>query len=182
MDMTKYLIEYAKCDVNQEDTLNQTCLFYLSRDGREDLIRLLLRHGAKANHSDSYGQTPLFYAAREGHCSVMKMLIEAGADPDFIDNEGQTPIFYSVRMAKLQSMDFLIGNCDIDIHREDNYGNNIVHVAQKLKIDKVKKAQLIDRLVAEGLQVPNPAAEAKKKVSNIFILLEVLYLKFIKFS
>ena len=112
----------------------------------------------------------------------MKMLIEAGADPDFIDNEGQTPIFYSVRMAKLQSMDFLIGNCDIDIHREDNYGNNIVHVAQKLKIDKVKKAQLIDRLVAEGLQVPNPAAEAKKKVSNIFILLEVLYLKFIKFS
>ena len=112
----------------------------------------------------------------------MKMLIEAGADPDFIDNEGQTPIFYSVRMAKLQSMDFLIGNCDIDIHREDNYGNNIVHVAQKLKIDKVKKAQLIDRLVAEGLQVPNPAAEAKKKVSNIFILLVVLYLKFIKFS
>ena len=86
--MTKYLIEEAKCDVNQEDTLNQTCLFYLSRDGREDLLKLFLKHGAKANHSDTYGQTPLFYASREGHCNVMKVLIEAGADPDFIDAEG----------------------------------------------------------------------------------------------
>ena len=73
----------------------------MSRDGREDLLKLLLSHGAKANHSDTYGQTPLFYAARESHCNVMKILIEAGADPDFIDNEGQTPIFYAVRMAKL---------------------------------------------------------------------------------
>jgi len=86
--MTKYLIEEAKCEASLEDTLNQTCLFYVSRDGRLDLVKLFLNHGCKANHSDSYGQTPLFYAAREGHCDIMHTLIEAGADPDFIDNEG----------------------------------------------------------------------------------------------
>lgn len=129
LEMTKYLIEEAKCDVNLEDTLKQTCLFYVSRDGRADLVKLLLHHGAKANHSDSYGQTPLFYAAREGHCHIMQALIEAGGDPDFIDNEGQTPVFYAVRMGKVQSMDYLIENCEIDIQREDNFGNNLINVA-----------------------------------------------------
>lgn len=93
----------------------------------------------------------------------MKILIEAGADPDFIDNEGQTPIFYAVRMAKLQSIEFLVSNCEIDIQREDNFGNNLINVAQKLKIDKLKKAQVIERLVVEGLQCP---VEVKKKANN----------------
>lgn len=73
--MTKYLIEDAKCDVSFEDSLNQTCLFYASRDGRSDLVELLLANGCKANHSDSYGQTSFFYACREGHIDILKLLI-----------------------------------------------------------------------------------------------------------
>ena len=53
--MCKYLIEVAKCDPLFEDTLNQTCLFYGSRDGRSELVQLFLQNGCKANHSDSYG-------------------------------------------------------------------------------------------------------------------------------
>lgn len=86
--MTKYLIEVAKCDSNHQDTLNQTCLFYVSRDGRIDLVELFLANGCQANHSDTYDQTALFYAAREGHVEIMKKLIEAGGDPDFVDHEG----------------------------------------------------------------------------------------------
>lgn len=153
--MTRYLIEEAKCDVNLEDTLNQTCLFYVSRDGRTDLVKLLLRHGAKANHSDSYGQTPLFYAAREGHYQIMQALIEAGGDPDFIDNEGQTPVFYAVRMGKVESMEYLIENCEIDLQREDNFGNNLINVAPK------RKAHLIEKLIQVGVSCP---PEVKRKV------------------
>jgi ankyrin repeat protein len=63
-------------------------LFYVSRDGREDLVKLFLSNGCKPNHEDSYGQTPIFYTAREGHINIMKLLIEAGGDPDHIDEEG----------------------------------------------------------------------------------------------
>ena len=53
--MTKYLIEEGKCDASLEDTLSQTCLFYASRDGREELARLFLENNCLANHEDSYG-------------------------------------------------------------------------------------------------------------------------------
>lgn len=96
-NMTKFLVEEAKCDAAHQDTLNQTCLFYVSRDGRMDLVKLFLENGCKANHSDCYDQSALFYAAREGHIEIMKLLIEAGGDPDFVDHEGQTPIFYVVK-------------------------------------------------------------------------------------
>lgn len=86
--MTKYLIEEAKCNAGHKDTLDQTCLFYVSRDGRTDLVDLFLTNGCKANHCDSYDQTALFYAAREGHVEIMRKLIEAGGDPDFVDHEG----------------------------------------------------------------------------------------------
>lgn len=96
-EMTEYLIKQAKCNAAHEDSLNQTCLFYTSRDGRLDLCRLFLESGCKADHIDSYGQTPIFYTAREGHTNIMKMLIEMGGDPDRVDNDGQSPIFYAVR-------------------------------------------------------------------------------------
>lgn len=52
--MTKFLIEEAKCEANFKDCLNQTCLFYVSRDGRPDIVELLLAHGCEANHFDTY--------------------------------------------------------------------------------------------------------------------------------
>ena len=68
--MTEFLINEAKCNASLEDSLKQTCLFYVSRDGREDLVKLFLKHGCKPNHEDSYGQTPIFYTAREGHVNI----------------------------------------------------------------------------------------------------------------
>jgi ankyrin repeat protein len=64
----------------------------------------------------------LFYAARRGHFELMKMLIELGSNPDHIDNEGQTPIFYAVRQGQIECIEYLIKNCEIDLHREDNKG------------------------------------------------------------
>ena len=64
--MTKYLIEEGKCDPCKLDTLSQTCLFYVARDGINELAQLFIEKGCNANQIDSYGQTPLFYAAREG--------------------------------------------------------------------------------------------------------------------
>jgi len=54
-EMTSYLIKEAKCNAGLEDELEQTCLFYVSRDGREELVKLFLEHGCKANHIDSFG-------------------------------------------------------------------------------------------------------------------------------
>jgi ankyrin repeat protein len=110
IEMTKYLIEVGKCDPCKLDTLNQTCLFYVSRDGINELAKIFLKHGCNPNQVDSYGQTPLFYAAREGFIDVVKTLVEAGAEADHIDNDGQSPMFYAVRNGKMDIIEYLINN------------------------------------------------------------------------
>ena len=121
-EMTEYLIKEAKCNAALEDSLNQTCLFYVCRDGRYDLVKLFLEHGCKADHVDSYGQTPIFYTTREGHCEIMKLIIEAGGDPDQVDHEGQTPIFYATRQGHLDCVECLIKDYEVELMREDNKG------------------------------------------------------------
>ena len=46
------------------DILNQTVLFYVSREGKDNLVDILVSSGCNVNHKDQYGQTPLYYAAR----------------------------------------------------------------------------------------------------------------------
>ncbi len=53
-----------------KDTLQQTALYYLARDGKLEAIKLFLSKGVPAQQNDNYGQSPLFYACREGHLQV----------------------------------------------------------------------------------------------------------------
>lgn len=61
-------------DVSLPDSLNQTALFYASRDGKSSLVDLLYERGCDPNFIDWNGQTSIFYAAREGHTEVCKKL------------------------------------------------------------------------------------------------------------
>ena len=78
----EYLIENG-VDANQVDNLNQTALYYASREGKLGLIDLLVKEGCDVNHLDSNVQSPLFYASREGHIEVVKRLVTLyGANAD----------------------------------------------------------------------------------------------------
>jgi ankyrin repeat protein len=72
----------------QPDTLNQTTMYYASREGKNQLIDFLVENGCNVNHIDTYGQTPFFYATREGRLETLRKLVSLGADHDLIDNNG----------------------------------------------------------------------------------------------
>jgi ankyrin repeat protein len=53
--------------LDEADQYGQTPLYYASRDGRLETVKLLVESGADINHTDGLqSQTALFYAAREG--------------------------------------------------------------------------------------------------------------------
>ncbi len=58
--------------------------------GNEELVRLLLEHGAYPNIQDSYGDTPLHRAAYSGYKEVVELLIAHGADTQIKDSDGKT--------------------------------------------------------------------------------------------
>jgi hypothetical protein len=94
---------------DQPDNLNQTPLYYASREGKQHLIDYFVNEGnCKVNQVDTYGQSPIFYACREGHLDTIKKLVSYGADPDLVDNNGQTPIFYAIKGGRNDIVEFLL--------------------------------------------------------------------------
>jgi ankyrin repeat protein len=93
----------------QPDNLNQTPLYYASREGKLQLIEYLINEGnCNVNHVDTYGQSPVFYACREGHIEAIKKLVAFGADSDLVDNNGQTPIYYAIKGTRLDVAEYLL--------------------------------------------------------------------------
>ena len=61
-------------------------MFYAAREGRDELILELIKHGLNINLKDRAKQTALFYAAREGKLSTCKILVENGSNINETDN------------------------------------------------------------------------------------------------
>ena len=130
----------------------------MSRDGRAELAKLFMKHGCKANHVDSYGQTPIFYAARDGYVELMKILVAGGCDADHVDNEGQSPIFYAIINSQMDCVNYLMKECDVNVVREDNKSQNLIHYASKYKL-----FPLIETLMERGVVCPG---DVKRKLAR----------------
>lgn len=76
----------------QNDAEDITPLFMAASMGREDVIRVLLRHGARVNiQSKTAGTFPLFEAAIKGHTRCCALLLAKGAT-HMTTRSGWTPL------------------------------------------------------------------------------------------
>lgn len=62
-----------------------------AREGKAQLVRLLLELGAKVEQTDGERGTALFRAAHRGHADIAEILLEAGARTDVRSQFGLTP-------------------------------------------------------------------------------------------
>lgn len=138
------------------DILDQTALFYASRDGRSKVIKLLLEAGCSPNHRDQYGQTPIYYAARENQLEIAQQLINAGADLNNEDMHQQTCLFYAARQGNIDMCAKLIDN-GANINHTDNKKQTPLHWAQKSK-----KSETVDYLISRGASTINKRNDKKR--------------------
>ncbi len=61
-----------------------------------DIIKCLLKAGAKVDQSDKDGRTPLNVAATDGCMEAIEILLKAGAKVDQPNNSGCTPLFWAI--------------------------------------------------------------------------------------
>jgi ankyrin repeat protein len=52
------------------------------RGGVDDIVALVLAHGADPDERNRIGETPLFTAARYGRADLAELLLQRGADPN----------------------------------------------------------------------------------------------------
>jgi ankyrin repeat protein len=93
-------------DVNAAEPDGSTALMWATYKVDHELVRALLKRGAKANVSNQYGTSPLAEAVRVSDVELVRMLLDAHADPGSHNPDGETALMVasslgSVEIAKL---------------------------------------------------------------------------------
>ncbi|KAK2167326.1 hypothetical protein LSH36_29g01008 [Paralvinella palmiformis] len=109
------LVKYG-CDINKENHMNDTALYWACGAGIVDVVRLLVRNGADVNHGNSVGKTPLMILGElsnnsndlENFLSAAKILVHYGADLNQADTSGWTGLHFAVHHSFLALVRLLL--------------------------------------------------------------------------
>ena len=98
-----------------------TPLYKAAAEGRTEIVRYLIGHGANVNYRGTeWGHTPLSEAAGRGFDDVVDVLIKAGADPKVKDRNGSTAFASAALGGQFDMAEALLKYSDVNA--TDNYG------------------------------------------------------------
>jgi len=93
LDAVERLLELGE-KADRSDYMNLTPLMWASGRGSNDIVSVLLRHGAKPEARCDYdGYAALLFAARHGRMATVITLLENGANVNVATDSGRTPLF-----------------------------------------------------------------------------------------
>ncbi len=95
-DLLIFLINCG--DINAVNSIGATALFKACSGGNEDLVKLLIHHGANVHIGTNRGSTPLMWASAMGHEKIVKLLLDNGADIYAVSRNGSTALTFASKM------------------------------------------------------------------------------------
>ncbi|MEZ5290015.1 MAG: ankyrin repeat domain-containing protein [Vicinamibacterales bacterium] len=104
------MLVYAGANVKATTRLGaNTPLIVAARNGRPDVVKVLLEAGAEPDAATSTGTTPLMLAAASGSVDAVKALLAAGAKVDATESSmEQTPLMFAAANSRVDVMQALI--------------------------------------------------------------------------
>ena len=97
---------FSRIDI--KDTHKRTPLWYASRNGKSDIVELLLKKGAALDGKNDHGQTALWQAAAGGHKDVVELLVRKGAHIDAKNCFGETPLWQAAKEGHKEVVELLV--------------------------------------------------------------------------
>ncbi|MGH8220998.1 MAG: ankyrin repeat domain-containing protein, partial [Steroidobacteraceae bacterium] len=95
-------------DVNVPAPDGSTALLWATYNVDHQMVRALLKRGAKANVGNKFGDYPLTEAVKLGDVELVRMLLQAGANPDSPNQDGQTALMLASTIGSLPIAQMLI--------------------------------------------------------------------------
>ena len=96
-------------DVNATEPDGSTALLWATYKVDHELVRALLKAGAKANVTNKYGSSPLTEAVKLGDADLVRTLLDARADANSPNQDGQTALMLASNLGSLKIAELLIG-------------------------------------------------------------------------
>jgi ankyrin repeat protein len=106
----KFILTHFDLDLEMEDELYRTALFYLcqSKKHDEELLRVMIEQGIDFDFHDQTDQTPLMHAIRYGNEALAKALVHYGADCNAVNGEERSVLMYAAQYASIDLFRFLV--------------------------------------------------------------------------
>ena len=95
-------------DVDARESDGSTALLWATYKVDHELVRALLRKGAKANVSNNFGSSPLIEAVKLGDIELTRMLLGAHADANSPNQDGQTALMLASSLGSRDIAELLI--------------------------------------------------------------------------
>ncbi|CAG2207990.1 unnamed protein product [Mytilus edulis] len=81
------------CDPNICDKDNKSPLFFASRWGHTQILKLLLAQNCDPNICNKDNESPLFVASQQGHTENVKLLLDYKCDPNICNKDNESALF-----------------------------------------------------------------------------------------
>lgn len=94
----------------------------------EDLIKAMIKRGAKVNIENSSGQTPLHWAAWNNKVNAISLLLKNSAKIDITDNDGTTPLMFAAKNNSKEAVILLLEN-GANKNKRNKKGKNAAYIA-----------------------------------------------------
>ncbi|PKS06261.1 hypothetical protein jhhlp_007007 [Lomentospora prolificans] len=114
---------------------------------REDIVKLLIQHGADLNTKDTDGCTALDWASRRGYTRIAELLLDNGADPNVVDNANWTPLQTASRYGHDEIAKLLLDR-RVRVDVPDNTGWTPLKMAARYGYDNI-----VEMLLKEDVEV-----------------------------
>ena len=141
-----------------KDKLEQTCLYYTCREGKNLCSRYLVEEcGLNVNEIDIYGQTPIYYCVRDNKIETVKLMIDLGTNINIEDKYGQTCLFYAIREGHFDIVELLIQK-GANVNQTDKKKRTPYSYAEKFNYQNI-----CDLLIQNGANKPISKSNAEKR-------------------
>ncbi|MEE6472762.1 hypothetical protein FKM82_009713 [Ascaphus truei] len=95
-------------NLDQEDSSGMTLVMMAAAAGQDDLLRLLVKKGAKINARQKNGTTALIHAAEKNYLATVAILLEAGAYVNVQQTTGETALMKACKRGNSDIVRLLI--------------------------------------------------------------------------
>ncbi|XP_044141886.1 M-phase phosphoprotein 8 [Bufo gargarizans] len=105
------------------DASGMTLVMMAAAAGQDDILRLLIKKGAKINSRQRNGTTALIHATEKNHLTTVALLLEAGAFVNLQQVTGETALMKSCKKGNVDAVRLLIehgADCNILTKHQNN--------------------------------------------------------------
>lgn len=117
-------------NLDQEDSSGMTLVMLAAAGGQDDLLRLLIRKGAKVNGRQKNGTTALIHAAEKNFLTTVAILLEAGAFVNVQQSSGETALMKACKRGNLDIVRLVI-ECGADCNILSKHQNSAMYFAKQ---------------------------------------------------